>query len=682
MSSKKQRIRNSTPAAATIRSILELDLDSLPVNSACLPKAVSKSAPSRVAVCKLARSTSAPPAEYQRLYGKLIEEEDSDGAAAVVLLWAISIWESGTRLSRLKEIAAAVDTLLLYRCRTSERAKAALHGVLGLIYLLGHGSAAKAGELFERGLNAAAETTSAGQRLFLASGLCYSRAHMLQFEGVESCLRDIHPLAKNNDSPLTARTLFSIMEGMYGVLSGKAAGALPNFLHAINNDDFDNLPKSIWYLGHIQLFLVADCTGNHELGDASLRRMQNAPAIERNDLSRAYLLYAQGVGALNRNTPHDALRYAMESLKCASQSEYPILELYAELLAAQASADSGNVKHSRTSLSRLIRRARSLQIKAIEACARLELAWMLFQNGKEEIARQQYDVVTKEIWPRGYSPEMINRSSGFVERLDRAISVSEYFKATDQREVRIKTFGGLEIEVNGKREIFGKWAGKRTRQLLIAIIAMGGEHISKERICDELWPDAEGDKAESSLKMTLSRLRRIIANPDGAKLPWIIMKQGKVSLNRNVCFVDSLEFESTAKQLLSGKPSAASIMSALDVFSGEFLCNDTDDPLIDARRDRLNSQYVNLVIKLIEQSLESDREYQIDRYFENVISFDPANERLYEIVIRYYNKIGYPSKSLKVFEIAQDNLEKTINISPGNKLIDLLAQIKYIKKGA
>ena len=51
---------------------------------------------------------------------------------------------------------------------------------------------------------------------------------------------------------------------------------------------------------------------------------------------------------------------------------------------------------------------------------------------------------------------------------------------------------------------------KKPLELLKAIIAFGGSNVATERICDALWPDADGDRALNSFKFAIHQLRRLL----------------------------------------------------------------------------------------------------------------------------------------------------------------------------
>lgn len=124
--------------------------------------------------------------------------------------------------------------------------------------------------------------------------------------------------------------------------------------------------------------------------------------------------------------------------------------------------------------------------------------------------------------------------------------------------------------------------------LLQAIIALGGQAVPTETLCDLLWSESDGDAANASLKVALSRLRTILKHPDA-----LILKDAHLSLNPKCCWVDALAFEQAAKDTLvilgQGRQAtgAKQATHASTLYGGAFLPNATEIPWTHPYRDRL-----------------------------------------------------------------------------------------------
>lgn len=103
--------------------------------------------------------------------------------------------------------------------------------------------------------------------------------------------------------------------------------------------------------------------------------------------------------------------------------------------------------------------------------------------------------------------------------------------------VRIRALGRFEIEVDDSPVAFGRKAQQKVLELLKALVAEGGKDVDGGRVSDWLWPDVDGDAAQSNLRGTVKRLRELLGHPESVRL-----FDGKLSLNERICWLDLWAF--------------------------------------------------------------------------------------------------------------------------------------------
>ena len=101
--------------------------------------------------------------------------------------------------------------------------------------------------------------------------------------------------------------------------------------------------------------------------------------------------------------------------------------------------------------------------------------------------------------------------------------------------VEILAFGSFSIRIKGKPLVFPRRAPRKRLQLLKVLVALGGQAVPIERICEVLWPDADGDRAQQALDTTLSRIRGLLY-PDIVRV-----RDGRLNIDVQ-CRVDAFEF--------------------------------------------------------------------------------------------------------------------------------------------
>jgi LuxR family transcriptional regulator, maltose regulon positive regulatory protein len=110
--------------------------------------------------------------------------------------------------------------------------------------------------------------------------------------------------------------------------------------------------------------------------------------------------------------------------------------------------------------------------------------------------------------------------------------------------IKIRTLGGFEIFKEGQPLRFTGKSPRKPLEVLKALIALGGTDVNQESLIDALWPELEGDKAHAAFETALYRLRKLLA--DEAALS---MKSGRLSLNADRVWVDSISVEALLKKI-------------------------------------------------------------------------------------------------------------------------------------
>ena len=186
--------------------------------------------------------------------------------------------------------------------------------------------------------------------------------------------------------------------------------------------------------------------------------------------------------------------------------------------------------------------------------------------------------------------------------------------------IKVNMFGPFAIELDGKPITFERKTPKKPLELLKAIIALGGRDIPEPTLSDLLWPEAEGDAAHEAFAKTLQRLRRLLGHDDAIQL-----RAGKVTCNRQVCWVDALAFDHLAGEGLAGM-SEAQVQAgtrALTFYKGAFLSDD-DHPWADLRREKLRSKYLRLAEHLVQHWRQHGETAQAIQCVERVLALEPT----------------------------------------------------------
>ena len=201
--------------------------------------------------------------------------------------------------------------------------------------------------------------------------------------------------------------------------------------------------------------------------------------------------------------------------------------------------------------------------------------------------------------------------------------------------------------------------------MIKAIIALGGQGVSKVAVSDALWPDAEGDKAAKAFGITLHRLRRLLGNDSAVQL-----QDGKLKLDPSYCWVDCWDFErlvSEAEEVsICGDASQAIniLEKALDLYKGPFLSQDELMPWMVMQRDRLKNIFLHAIERLC-NDLESAGSYErAASWYNRGLAVEDFPEELYQSLMLCLKKLERKTEAISIYRQCKKSLENSFGIAP------------------
>jgi PAS domain S-box-containing protein len=233
----------------------------------------------------------------------------------------------------------------------------------------------------------------------------------------------------------------------------------------------------------------------------------------------------------------------------------------------------------------------------------------------------------------------------------------------------IQTLGKFAMRINRRPFYDRMWKGRRSKELLKTIIALGGTKISMERLADLLWPDSDGDRALNNLKMALSRLRRIGGAEYLLPANWLVVKHKSVSLTRDICRVDALDFKSRLKKCRVIQDHQ-SLQETLLLYTSDFLPQD-DAPWIISLREHLRTLFIEGVLHLASLA-DTDKEALI-ALLEQACHCAPLHEEIYACLMQLYLQAGFPITALEIYKRSKKLIFNSTGVFPGVTL-QLLAK--------
>ena len=232
--------------------------------------------------------------------------------------------------------------------------------------------------------------------------------------------------------------------------------------------------------------------------------------------------------------------------------------------------------------------------------------------------------------------------------------------------IRVHALGGFTVQRRGEPLIFEGKTQKKPMELLKVLVALGGRGIAKQKLQDLLWTDAAPDAAAAALDVVISRLRKLLKEPEAIRI-----EDGKVGLDPMRVWLDVWAFDRDVEALqraLSADADSALVgelaQRLLARYRGPFLGSEDPHPWSLGARDRWQNRFHRSLIdagRYWEQRGEWPRAIAL---YERALEEDTLAEDLYRRLMRGHLARGEPAEAARVYRRCREMLSLQLGIAP------------------
>jgi LuxR family maltose regulon positive regulatory protein len=529
----------------------------------------------------------------------------------------------------------------------------------------------------------------------------YFRFHSGDFPAMRLLLQSLREMVRKTEIPYIPRLAFFWLEAAHANMNGLREHCMTVVKEGLGFAE----TTGVHFMDHLLSGHGALCSLH--MGDlpAATRLLEKMAAsiLTAKPWEACFYHNLAGWEALNRGDQAQALFHSDHSLGLANEVGNPWPEALAHLLRAFVLQRKGETEEAFRNLGQAAHLGKERGMGFVQFNCYLAEAWFRLCDGSDASALTPLREGLRQGRENGYvtiymwCPGLLERIA--AEALEKEIE-PEYVRGLIRRNallpddtarnsgrwpwpIRIYTLGRFNLVVDGASSPSGRKAAQKPLQLLKALIALGGKEVPQEKLSERLWPDADGDLAHESLSSNLKRLRKLLRNDRS-----VLLRDGRITLNNGICWVDSWAFERIVGQTQAGLNPGAPVPDgpkiarigekAIALYRGPFLSEEQFCPDIVTCRVRLRSKFLRMVV-LAGRHWEQSGEWETAvTCYQKGLEVDPLSEDLCRSLISCHLRMGRPAEAHAVYHGYRRMLSGVLGVSPPPDLEAILKAVPAV----
>lgn len=172
--------------------------------------------------------------------------------------------------------------------------------------------------------------------------------------------------------------------------------------------------------------------------------------------------------------------------------------------------------------------------------------------------------------------------------------------------VEVTTLGRFAVTVDGEEVAASAWGSRRARQLLKRLVVAEGWPVTRDELCDLLWPDEpDHERLRPRLSVQLSTVRRIL---DGG----VIADRSTIRLDIDHVHCDLVEFSRQTDD-----------RAIVESYRGDLLPDDQFEDWVEAPRAAARSRFLAAARRSVDQLLVEQQHDDAVELGMRVLTIDP-----------------------------------------------------------
>jgi DNA-binding SARP family transcriptional activator len=254
---------------------------------------------------------------------------------------------------------------------------------------------------------------------------------------------------------------------------------------------------------------------------------------------------------------------------------------------------------------------------------------------------------------------------------------------TAVRPLRVQTLGRFSVWRGDEKMPESEWGREKARRLFQYLLTYRRQHLPKERIAAELWPELDADRADRDFKVALNALQSSLEPERPARTPSSYITRLGVSYGLNPeapIALDVAEFEEgiaagVAAEKRSSTGAISDYRQALGYYHGEYLPDAIYEDWSSAERERLAALYLTSAGRLARLLLEAGEFIETVNWSQKVLAVDNCWEEAYRLLMRAHLANGNRPLAIRAYRRCQETLADELGLQPMAETTHLFNQI-------
>ena len=245
--------------------------------------------------------------------------------------------------------------------------------------------------------------------------------------------------------------------------------------------------------------------------------------------------------------------------------------------------------------------------------------------------------------------------------------------------LHIQLFGQTSCHINHTPITPQLWRNRRAFDLLLHLLNAKHYTVARTAITSQLWPDLDDKSAANNLRVSLHRLRNILAEatPHTAQLITATPQYITLSLPQG-SNVDAIQFAESLQLLRHTRDAHYALpllRSACDLYRGGYLVDQPPYDWIFIEREHYATAYADMSLRLGRILLDKHLHNELIERMWQLLTHDPSNEGAHQLLMSSYLATGNHDMVRRTYQSCQTMLWQHLGIQPHSHTTAIYTQV-------